>query len=130
MSDVCPKQQKLNLVDATGHKETVRQCIEPTSPSFAHHVTPEVCEACPVRAAVVASANKRQPNKPERVATKHVSQPLKKETDCADLKQRIRVKCCGEVVRTNYCHSISSQYNGQIVTPQECGQCPARRVAS
>lgn len=131
MSEQCPARQKLNILDADGTSRTVHQCIEPTSPSFAHTVEPSVCDACPARAAAVTNAKRGQPPKPEKVKTPLAkSQPPKSEKDCADVKQVVKVKCCGEVTRTNYCTSVSSVLNGKVVTQTECSKCPVRRVAS
>lgn len=123
----CPKLQKLHILDATGERKTVRQCTEQTSPSFTKTVEPDVCDGCPVRAAVTLREKRGAPPKPSKVKTPHANAKPKTENDCADLKQIIRVKCCGEVLRTNYCNSFSSKLFGELVTPAQCEACPVRR---
>ena len=128
--EVCPKLQKLNLLDADGSSRTTHQCAEPTSPSFGMFIERSVCDDCPVRGVVTLREKRGAPPKPEKVNKKHVSQPMKSEKDCLDMSQVIRVRCCGEVIRTNHCKSMASQFYGTVVTPKECSVCPVRRVAS
>jgi len=131
MSEQCPARQKINLLDADGTSKTVHQCTEPTSAYFAKAIDPKVCDDCPVRSVATSKAKRGQPPKPEKVNKPLAkSQPAKTDADCADMKQVVKVKCCGEMVRTNYCKGQKSEFYGRIVTITECNDCPVRRVAS
>ena len=130
MSEQCPARQKINMLDADGTTRTVSQCIEPTSLHFAKFIEPTACEDCPTRLQAVRSAARGAPPKPEKNKKPHVSQPAKRADDCMDMNQVIKVKCCGEVIRTNYCRGSQSEFFGLIVTSAECNKCPVRRVAS
>jgi hypothetical protein len=128
--EVCPKLQKLNLLDKTGESKTVHQCTEQSAPAFGTIIERTACDDCPVRGAVTLREKRGAPPKPEKVKRKPVSQPPKTDLDCLDMSQVLRVRCCGEVIRTNYCKSMTSQFYGTVVTPKECNDCPVRRVAS
>lgn len=128
-----PCSARINLVAfrADGGKDKVYRCSEPTSPHPNQDVTPEDCDSCPVRVAVLeaAVAGRTFVRSPLAVYPKKVDANASEGfLACLDRVKVQRPACCGQFTEHRLCNSMQSPLFGEEVTPVMCSQCPVRRI--
>lgn len=130
----CPKRQRLVQFHADGTKTPVFRCTEPTADAMGTDVTPDVCEACPVRSLIAKAAMRNEAYSPPLVETvykdlrdKVPDSDAKDWPPCLDRKLVIIGGCCGEKHEIRICESADHFRSGAEVNRGHCVDCPVRR---
>lgn len=129
----CSERLSLTIFGKDGSTRRVQQCGEQTAPKANQQITPQDCEACPVRKSVVEKARvsgamKPPPKLDVLVASKTREPRADGYEDCYDRLRGSVPGCCGSVSYIRICDSPDSYRYGEKVSPVICAACPVRRA--
>lgn len=123
----CSSRKRMTAFQADGSKVPLYRCAETSAPDFNRDVTPEVCAACPVRAALTQAAieNKtyRPPNSGPNNGLTPDKNPGREWLPCSSRKVTTVNSCCGQTEELRICDSIDCPRIRSVVTPIICRDC-------
>lgn len=126
----CDKRQKMVHFGKDGSQKRVQTCTDPEVD--AGEVTPEVCQACPLRRFTKPTT---LPTPAQLNKLGEVRRILKTDPDTAALDGYpacpFRLKataalCCNERSYHRLCDNVDSQFYGVEVSPSICSACPLK----
>lgn len=128
----CYKREGLVFFKADGSQHRGQICLEQEAPKANQQVSPEDCEACPVRRVINQAAVRSGELKPKEypgppIVNKAPDIYAEGFEPCADrLKGYVKL-CCDKREPVWLCNSGACQFFGKEVTPVICEACPERR---
>lgn len=130
----CDKRQKMVFVDKTGKQQRANVCGEPEAEAFQEKLTPEICEACPLREALMMQKIRVRGYRPPGFADKNTIHQKRADTvpdpgwdPCIYRVNVTYAACCGQTGKTKLCECPSAEYFGNEVAPEICRKCVARK---
>ena len=127
-------RQRIVIFDKDGSKTPVQRCNEPTSDHTFEIVTPEACEACPVRKFITQKAMAAKQYTPPlaedirgELNLRYDATPTINFLPCQDRLVATVDACCGQTQEVRVCGSTDCFRMGSEVSDVMCGECPYRR---
>ncbi len=126
------------MVDAEGETTVVRKCIELSSEVCDQEVSPDVCNACPVREAAMQRKKEQGADtiplqEIHQVVNETLHEPKENSSwlPCTSRTMlEVKSSCCEYNYKMFQCNDPDAGTCGEEVMPDICRHCPVRKPPS